>query len=104
MSLFVDLLHYFLIYAFVGWCLEVIYAAVTLGKFVNRGFLAGPVCPIYGFGMVIIVLVLTPIAHRYVHSVGGQGMNGGKMDGRVFRAAGGRVVYSAHRAGFHRNG
>ena len=45
---------YFLIYSCLGWCLEVIYAAVTTGKLINRGFLNGPVCPIYGFGMVIV--------------------------------------------------
>ena len=54
---------YFLIYSCLGWCLEVIYAAVTTGKLVNRGFLNGPVCPIYGFGMVIVLFALTPLSH-----------------------------------------
>ena len=54
-------LAYFLIYSCLGWCLEVIYAAVTTGKLVNRGFLNGPVCPIYGFGMVIVLYALTPL-------------------------------------------
>ena len=54
-------LAYFLIYSCLGWCLEVVYAAVTTGKLVNRGFLNGPVCPIYGFGMVIVLYVLTPL-------------------------------------------
>lgn len=48
----------FLIYAFLGWCSEVAFAAVNKGKFVNRGFLNGPVCPIYGFGMLIVVTLL----------------------------------------------
>lgn len=48
----------FLIYAFLGWCSEVAFAAVNKGKFVNRGFLNGPVCPIYGFGMLIVVTAL----------------------------------------------
>lgn len=48
----------FLIYAFLGWCCEVAFAAVNKGKFVNRGFLNGPVCPIYGFGMLIVVTAL----------------------------------------------
>ena len=52
---------YFLIYSCVGWCLEVIYAAATTGQLVNRGFLNGPVCPIYGFGMIIVLFTLTPI-------------------------------------------
>ena len=53
---------YFMLYAFFGWCAEVIFAAVTTGEFVNRGFLNGPVCPIYGFGAVLIILCLAPIS------------------------------------------
>ena len=52
----------FFIYAFLGWCTEVSYAALVTGKFVNRGFLNGPVCPVYGFGAVIILAALTPLA------------------------------------------
>lgn len=62
--IYVDLYFYlccFLIYAFLGWCAEVSFAAVNQGKFVNRGFLNGPVCPIYGAGMVIIIYFLTPL-------------------------------------------
>ena len=54
---------YFLIYSCIGWCLEVVYAAVTRGKLVNRGFLNGPVCPIYGFGMILVLFALTPLQH-----------------------------------------
>ena len=57
------ILAYFLIYSCVGWCLEVIYAAATTGQLVNRGFLNGPVCPIYGFGMIIVLFALTPLQH-----------------------------------------
>ena len=57
------ILAYFLIYSCMGWCLEVIYAAATTGKLVNRGFLNGPVCPIYGFGMIIVLFALTPLQH-----------------------------------------
>lgn len=46
---------YFLIYSFLGWVIEVVYHAVTLGKAVNRGFLNGPVCPVYGFGMLAVL-------------------------------------------------
>lgn len=52
------LLWYFILYAFLGWCLEVVFCSVDTGKFVNRGFLNGPLCPIYGFGGVIIVTTL----------------------------------------------
>lgn len=52
----------FFIYAFLGWCTEVSYAALVTGKFVNRGFLNGPWCPVYGFGVVIVLACLTPLS------------------------------------------
>lgn len=58
---FYEFVWIFIIYAFVGWCVEVAYAALDTGKFVNRGFLNGPYCPIYGFGVVIVVGLLTPL-------------------------------------------
>src|SRR5690606_13878404 len=58
---FVDYAWFFLIYAFLGWCTEVAYKAVTSGKFVNRGFLLGPLCPIYGFGMILLLIIFQPI-------------------------------------------
>ena len=56
----------FFVYAFLGWCTEVSYAALQTGKFVNRGFLNGPVCPIYGFGVVIILACLTPLKQHFL--------------------------------------
>lgn len=56
----------FLIYAFLGWCAEVAYAAVHNGKFVNRGFLNGPVCPIYGVGMLVVVTLLWGLRHNLI--------------------------------------
>lgn len=56
-----QLLWIFFIYAFLGWCTEVSYAALKTGRFVNRGFLNGPVCPVYGFGVVIVLWVLEPL-------------------------------------------
>lgn len=49
---------YFLIYAFLGWLLETFYAVSTLGHFVKRGFLYGPLCPIYGWGAIILISLL----------------------------------------------
>jgi uncharacterized membrane protein len=43
-----------MIYSFLGWVLEVVYHAVGQGLVVNRGFLNGPVCPIYGVGVILI--------------------------------------------------
>ena len=51
----------FFAYAFLGWCTEVCFAALVTGKFVNRGFLNGPLCPIYGFGVVIVLFCLEPL-------------------------------------------
>lgn len=45
---------YFLIFSFLGWVAEVAFHAVRRGRFVNRGFLFGPVCPIYGFSVVAV--------------------------------------------------
>lgn len=56
----------FLVYAFLGWCAEVAYAAVHSGKFVNRGFLNGPVCPIYGVGMLVVVTLLWGLRHNLI--------------------------------------
>ena len=55
------LLWTFFVYAFLGWCTEVSYAALVSGRFVNRGFLNGPVCPIYGVGVVIVLFFLDPL-------------------------------------------
>ena len=55
---------YFFIYAFLGWCVEVVFHTITTGKWVNRGFLNGPVCPIYGVGMVLVLLALWPLRHN----------------------------------------
>ena len=48
----------FFIYGFLGWSCEVVFAAVKQRKFINRGFLNGPICPIYGFGVVSVVILM----------------------------------------------
>lgn len=53
-----EIVWFFLIYAFLGWILEVVYHAAAHGVVTNRGFLNGPVCPIYGFGMLSILILL----------------------------------------------
>lgn len=49
---------YFIVYSFIGWIFETIYAIYVHGYFVKRGFLFGPICPIYGFGGVLLYLSL----------------------------------------------
>ncbi|MEY8392834.1 putative ABC transporter permease [Lachnospiraceae bacterium 45-W7] len=56
----------FLIYAFLGWCTEVAYAALETKNFINRGFLNGPVCPVYGFGVLVVILALTPLKKNFL--------------------------------------
>ena len=68
-----EVLWIFIVYAVIGWCSEVAYAALDTGKFVNRGFLNGPYCPIYGFGISLVIVVLTPLKENllilYIGSV-----------------------------------
>lgn len=53
-----QLFWFFIIYSFLGWVVEVSYQTVQLKKFINRGFLNGPWCPVYGFGMLSVLLFL----------------------------------------------
>ena len=49
----------FICYSFIGWLIEVVFEFVNNGKLVNRGFLIGPYCPIYGVGGVIATITLS---------------------------------------------
>lgn len=49
---------YFFLFAILGWCMETIYSFIVLGHFTNRGFLYGPLCPIYGYGALILIIFL----------------------------------------------
>lgn len=59
MSIYFILLYFF-VYGFLGWCTEVGFAAFKTHHFVNRGFLNGPICPIYGVGVTAVITILTP--------------------------------------------
>lgn len=61
---FYYLMAYFLLYSFLGWVLEVAFHALCKGTIVNRGFLNGPVCPIYGIGMLSVIVLLSPLKHH----------------------------------------
>lgn len=50
---------YFLLFAFLGWCLETVFCIILLGDFTKRGFLYGPICPIYGFGALILIIFIS---------------------------------------------
>ncbi len=57
MELVIKYILLFFIYAFIGWCIEVVAKIIDDRKFVNRGFLIGPILPIYGIGVLLILLV-----------------------------------------------
>ncbi len=58
---FFQWLMFFYIYCFVGWCIESAIVSFDEKKFVNRGFLRSPMLPIYGFGVIIILLICLPV-------------------------------------------
>jgi len=64
MYILTQMLWMFPIYSLLGWCLEVVYCAVTTGKLVNRGFFGGFICPIYGLGASLMILLLAAESHN----------------------------------------
>lgn len=56
----------FMLYSFLGWCIEVILSFIQHKKFINRGFLIGPYCPIYGCGMLLIVFLLKDYTDNFL--------------------------------------
>lgn len=57
----VKIVFYFFLYSFLGWAMESIYLSIGQRKIVNTGFLYGPFCPIYGFGAVVLYILLIPL-------------------------------------------
>ena len=55
-----QLFIYWIIYAFFGWIVETLYTSIPKGSFQERGFLFGPIIPIYGFGALMILYLLNP--------------------------------------------
>ena len=62
MEYWINIILLFFIYAFAGWCMEVILKYRQYHRFINRGFLTGPLCPIYGCGGVLITVVIGSLA------------------------------------------
>lgn len=63
---FYFLLLYFFTYGFLGWCTEVAYATTKERRFVNRGFLNGPICPIYGVGVSVVIHFLSLLSGNMI--------------------------------------
>ncbi len=61
-----DYLLYFLIFSFLGWCVEVVFYLVKTGRPINRGLATGPVCPIYGVGICLSYLLLGTIKNFFL--------------------------------------
>ena len=66
MEIVQKILSLFFINSFIGWLIEVFYVSFDNKKLCNRGFLIGPVCPIYGISSVVITLLLERFQKDYV--------------------------------------
>lgn len=63
-----DLYHvisWFFMYCILGWLVESIYMSICEKRIINRGFMLGPWCPIYGFGALMVYFALKPFAANY---------------------------------------
>lgn len=52
----------FFAFSTIGWMLESLYCSIPAKRFINRGFLTGPMCPIYGAGVLVMAVCLTPFS------------------------------------------
>ena len=66
MVAYLPIITYFIIYSFLGWILESTYKSVLQKRIVNSGFLHGPLCPIYGYGAMIMYLSLKNMQNNIV--------------------------------------
>ncbi len=62
---FYHFVNWFLLYSMLGWLLESIYMSFCNKKLTNRGFVRGPICPIYGVGFLGAYFLFQPIAHNW---------------------------------------
>lgn len=56
----------FFCYSILGWLAESIYMSICNKRITNRGFVHGPICPIYGLGAMMLYKLLSPFAGRYI--------------------------------------
>ncbi len=61
-----EMFHIFIFWAFIGWCIEVCYMTLETGEYQNRGFLNMPICPIYGFGVIMVTVFFRPLEHTLI--------------------------------------
>jgi uncharacterized membrane protein len=60
------IVQWFFIYSILGWVVESIYMSFCNKKWTNRGFIHGPICPIYGVGALTVYFILKPFSHNYI--------------------------------------
>lgn len=58
--------HMFIFWAFIGWGIEVCWMTLETGEYQNRGFLNMPICPIYGFGVIMVTVLFRPVSHTVI--------------------------------------
>lgn len=61
-----ELFFYFMLYSMLGWAMETVYCSIGERKFASRGFLYGPICPIYGVGVLMMICWFQPLMDRPV--------------------------------------
>ena len=66
MTEFIRVVLLFFIYSFVGWLWETVYCSIKAKHFVYRGFLVGPITPIYGFGILGVLYFIEPFQSNLV--------------------------------------
>ena len=52
---------FFFLYSFLGWIWESCYVSVRKHRWVNRGFMHGPMLPLYGSGAMVVLIVTIPV-------------------------------------------
>lgn len=60
------IVHWFFVYSILGWFIESIYMSICNKKITNRGFIRGPICPIYGIGALTVYFILKPFSGDFV--------------------------------------
>lgn len=61
-----QMFHMFIFWAFIGWGIEVCWMTLETGEYQNRGFLNMPICPIYGFGVIMVTVLFRPVSHTVI--------------------------------------
>lgn len=63
---YVDCILLFFFYSFIGWVVEVLEGIINNRGFINRGFLVGPICPIYGVSCLSMLFILNKYENDYI--------------------------------------